>query len=43
VLTDGLATVEAACIEALAESVHSTDVALKILSRRREPCPVSII
>jgi hypothetical protein len=42
-VTDGLAAVEAACIEALAESVHSTNVVLKILSRRRKPCPVSII
>jgi transposase len=37
VLTDGLAAVEAACAEALANGVHSADVVLNILSRRREP------
>lgn len=37
VLTDGLAAVEAACAEALDNSVHSSDVVLNILSRRREP------
>ena len=37
VLTDGLAAVEAACAEALAEGVHSADVVLNILARRREP------
>ena len=31
VLTDGLATVEAACVEALAGGVHSADVILNIL------------
>jgi hypothetical protein len=39
VLTDGLAAVEAACAEALADGVHSADVVLNILSRRREPAP----
>ena len=39
VLTDGLAAVEAACAEALADGVHSADVVLNILSRRREPGP----
>ena len=39
VLTDGLAAVEAACAEALAEGVHSADVVLNILARRREPGP----
>jgi transposase len=44
VLTDGLATVEAACAEALHNGVHSSDVVLNILSRRREPAsPVSIL
>jgi transposase len=43
VLIDGLATVEAACAEALAEGVHSADVVLNILSRRREPNPVPTI
>ena len=43
VLTDGLAAVEAACAEALADGVHSADVVLNILSRRREPGPVATI
>ena len=37
VLSDGLAAVEAACAEALREGVHSADVVLNILARRREP------
>ena len=37
VLTDGLPAVEAACAEALKEGVHSADVILNILSRRRDP------
>jgi len=36
VLTDGLPAVEAACGEALNRSVHSADVILNILARRRE-------
>jgi hypothetical protein len=36
-LTDGLTAVEAACAEALASSVHSAEVVLNILARRREP------
>jgi transposase len=43
VLTDGLAAVEAACAEALADGVHSADVVLNILSRRREPATVPTI
>jgi IstB-like ATP binding protein len=39
VLTDGLPAVEAACAEALAEGVHSADVILNILARRRDPIP----
>ena len=39
VLTDGLAAVEAACAKALAAGVHSADVVLNILARRREPGP----
>jgi len=35
VLTDGLDAVEAACAEALADGVHSADVILNILARRR--------
>jgi len=37
VLTDGLTAVEAACAEALGANVHSADVILNILARRREP------
>jgi hypothetical protein len=44
VLSDGLPAVEAACGEALREGVHSADVILNILSRRREPAqPITII
>ena len=39
VLSDGLPAVEAACAEALAEGVHSADVILNILARRRDPGP----
>jgi hypothetical protein len=39
VLTDGLAAVETACAEALAEGVHSAGVILNILARRRDPAP----
>jgi transposase len=43
VLSDGLTAVEAACIEALREGVHSADVIINILARRREPAaPVTI-
>jgi transposase len=41
--TDGLAAVEAACAEALAAGVHSADVILNILARRRDPGPVAPI
>jgi transposase len=43
VLTDGLATVEAACAEALGDGVHSADVVLNILARRRDPGPAATI
>jgi hypothetical protein len=43
VLTDGLPAVEAACAEALAEGVHSADVVLNILARRRDPGPPATI
>jgi transposase len=43
VLSDGLAAVEAACAEALADGVHSADVVLNILSRQREPGPAETI
>jgi hypothetical protein len=43
VLTDGLAAVETACAEALAGGVHSADVVLNILARRRDPGPVATI
>ena len=36
VLSDGLPAVEAACAEALCENVHSSDIILNILARRRE-------
>jgi hypothetical protein len=39
VLTDGLPAVEAACAQAMAEGVHSSDVILNILSRRRDAGP----
>ena len=42
-LTDGLPAVEAACAEALAEGVHSADVILNILARRRDPGPPATI
>ena len=44
VLTDGLSAVEAACTEALAEGVHSADVVMNILARRRSPVtPITIM
>jgi hypothetical protein len=43
VLTDGLAVVEAACAEALANGVHSADVVLNILARHRDPEPAATI
>ena len=43
VLTDGLSEIEAACAQALAEGVHSADVVLNILARRRDPGPAAII
>src|SRR6266699_2604873 len=43
VLSDGLASVEAACAEALAGGVHSADVVLNILSRHRDPGPAATI
>ena len=39
VLSDGLAAVEGACAEALQQGVHSADVILNILARRRDPGP----
>jgi transposase len=43
VLSDGLPAVEAACAAALSEGVHSADVVLNILARRREPArPVAV-
>ena len=44
VLSDGLPAVEAACGEALRENVHSADVILNILARRRETTkPITIM
>ena len=39
VLSDGLGAVEAACLAALREGVHSADVVINILARQREPDP----
>jgi transposase len=43
VLMDGLTSVDAACAEALSEGVHSADVILNILARRRDPQPAITI
>jgi hypothetical protein len=43
VLSDGLPAVDAACQEALREGVHSADVVINILARRREPPPAAPI
>jgi hypothetical protein len=43
VLTDGLPAVEAACAQAMAEGVHSSDVIINILTRQRDPGPAAII
>jgi hypothetical protein len=44
VLSDGLPAVEAACAEALREGVHSADVIINILARRREQAsPITIM
>jgi hypothetical protein len=43
VLTDGLPAVEAACLQALSEGVHSADVVINILARQRDPGPVATI
>jgi transposase len=42
VLTDGLPAV-AACAQALSEGVHSADVIINILARRRDPVPAESI
>ena len=43
VLTDGLAAVEAACAEALEQGVHSADIVLNILARKRDLGPAVTI
>ena len=43
VLTDGLLAVEAACLQALTEGVHSADVVINILARQRDPGPAATI
>ena len=43
VLIDGLPAVEAACVQALAEGVHSADVVINILARQRDPAPLETI
>jgi hypothetical protein len=43
VLTDGLPAVEAACVQAISEGVHSSDVITNILGRQRGPGPAATI
>ena len=43
VLTDGLLAVEAACLQALSEGVHSADVVINILARQRDSGPAATI
>jgi hypothetical protein len=43
VLSDGLPAVEAACQEALHQGVHSADVVINILARRRQPEPLATV
>jgi transposase len=43
VLTDGLSAVEAACLQALSEGIHSADVVINILARQRDPGPAATI
>ena len=43
VLTDGLPAVEAACLQASSEGVHSADVVINILARQRDPAPAATI
>jgi transposase len=43
VLTDGLLPVDAACAEALANGVHSADVIINILARKKDLAPARII
>jgi hypothetical protein len=43
VLTDGLASVEAACQEALDHSVWSSAVIINILARGRDPAPSTVL
>ena len=43
VLTEGMPAVQQACAEALAQSVHSADVILNILFRKRDPVPPPLL
>jgi transposase len=43
VLSDGLPAVEAACLQALSEGVHSADVVINILARQRDRGPAATI
>ena len=43
VLTDGLPAVEAACAQATAEGVHSSDMIINILTRQRDTGPTAVI
>jgi hypothetical protein len=38
-----LPAVEAACLQALSEGVHSSDVVINILARQRDPGPAATI
>jgi hypothetical protein len=42
-LIDGLPAVEAACLQALSEGVHSADVVINILARQRDSGPAATI
>jgi hypothetical protein len=43
VMPDGLPAVEAACAEAIAQGVHSANVILNVLARRRDPTPPPLL
>jgi hypothetical protein len=43
VFTDGLPAVEAACLQALSEGVHSADAVINVLARQRDPGPAATI
>lgn len=43
VLKEGVQAVQAACSEALSQGVHSADVILKVLARKRDPEPPPLL